>query len=326
MKDVILATIPQNAKVLVDLTLGDGGHSYSWIENLKDVTVVSFDWDIESINFVKELYRDRIAAIYSYNLERDLLEELPNGSQKNSVTKSSGICVANGNTWIVIKSNFIHVGRVLSKLNLNKADFILADLGISSRQIYQKQRGFSFNSKSAILDMRMDTVNYTVKAYDILNLFTRKRLKRLFIETVKMNEFTASKLAQRIDEARAIKKFGDSEDVKRLNKIACKIMPIRKGSRHRLHPSTLMFLALRIAVNQELRNLTELLSNAPAVLNRDGILSLLSYHHGEKETIDLFCANNNLDIGEIYPTNEEIRINRRARSAVLNIIKQHIQQ
>ena len=143
----------------------------------------------------------------------------------------------------------------------------------------------------------------------------------MFEVNVDLNPSVAARLAKAIIQKREEKPFGDKDDVKRLNEIAYKIMPIRKRSRGKLHPATLLFLALRISVNQELTNLSVGLSRAVDVLSKlGGKIFVLSYHSAEHKIIENFANKNRYYYEVIYPTQGEIKRNPRARSARLTVI------
>lgn len=286
---------------IVDGTFGDGGHSKRiYAERVKKFglnKLLSIDWDFSGFD-----------ALSSYNID------LPEVDAKNF----------NGKNWVLVKDNFAHIKQILREIsNISTEDgkiaILLLDLGISSRQYVQKQRGFSFTGYGKV-DMRMNPQMYQVAAYDLLNILPYTKLAQLFKNTVGMPPFMAAKLTKEIIAARTFKKFGNTDDIKRLNDIAYQVSPIRSSSRGKIHPSTLLFLALRIAVNTELSNLQEVLPDALHLLVSGGKLLVMTYHSGEEQVVNAFIAANKVKAEVIAPTPAEIRKNPRARSAKLFII------
>lgn len=130
-------------------------------------------------------------------------------------------------------------------------------------------------------------------------------------------------MAKAIVSARDAQRFGNSNDVKRINAIASKIIPIRKGAVGRLHPATLVFLALRIAVNTELQNLVEALPAATDLIASHGKMLVMTYHSAEEKIVQNFVKENFLSVKKYLPTKNEVARNPRARSAKLFVITKH---
>lgn len=124
----------------IDCTFGDGGHTLYLLNNFKNIKIVAFDWDEDVLKrfFERKIFNGRV---------------------------------------IFIRENFKDIKKSLLKININKVDGILADLGVSSRQLYNLDRGFSFNSK--ILDMRMDNRN-KLTAKEIVNSYSSEDLADIF--------------------------------------------------------------------------------------------------------------------------------------------------
>lgn len=287
---------------IVDTTFGDGGHSKAIyadrVAKLDLNRLLSIDWDMSGY---------RALATHTTELPSLLVEA-------NKASK-----------WVLVEDNFSHLKQILRSV-AQKTEYgeqiavILLDLGISSRQLVQKQRGFSFMG-SGKADMRMNPEMYAIAAYDLLNLLPYTKLTKLFRDTVGMPGPLGARLSREILAARDEKKFGDLHDIARLTDIAHKVVPIRAGSRGRIHPATLLFLALRIAVNTELQNLREVLPTALSHLVKGGVILVMTYHSGEEEVVNAFIAENKVRGEVITPSVHEIRKNPRARSAKLFIIK-----
>ncbi len=297
----------------VDCTLGDGGHSVKLLKEIPGTQVLSLDWDIHSIDFIANFYKDLEFNLFEFNVGNGKLTGLNQ--------------IAENRNWNIVKSNFVFIDKIVQLLSKSgivpeRPDFILLDLGISSRQLAEKERGFSFMGEG-VADMRMDATLKNVKASDLLNVLSRRQLRNLFVKTVGMNKTTALRLAEKIEDARLKRKFGNENDIKRLKHIAYEIMPIRSGATGRLHPATLLFLALRIAVNTELQNLLDVLPIAYSLLDTGGELLVIGYHSSEFDIIERFVEEKNLNAELIKPSNTEITINPRARSAKLFVIKKH---
>jgi 16S rRNA (cytosine1402-N4)-methyltransferase len=295
-----VASAPQIGWI-VDGTFGDGGHSKRiFTERVKKFglnKLLSIDWDFSGFD-----------ALSSYNID------LPEVDLEKF----------EGKNWILVKENFAHIKQILRNVsNISteegKIAVMLLDLGISSRQYVQKQRGFSFSGYGKV-DMRMNPDMYKIAAYDLLNILPYTKLADLFKKAVGMPPFMAAKLAKEIIAARNYKAFGTTEDIKRLNDIAYQIVPIRASSKGRIHPATLLFLALRIAVNTELSNLQEVLPEAAQLLVPGGKLLVMTYHSGEEQVVNAFIATSRIKAEVIVPSPAEIRRNSRARSAKLFII------
>jgi len=287
---------------IVDTTFGDGGHSRAmYAQRVAQYglnRLLSIDWDLSGFR-----------ALATHTAELPVLMVEASAESK----------------WVLAEDNFAHLDSILKTVAQktgygDKIAAILFDLGISSRQLVQKQRGFSFTGMGKA-DMRMNPEVYAIAAYDLLNLLPYTKLTKMFRETVGMPGPLGAKLARELLAARETKLFGHADDISRLSDIAHKVVPIRAGSRGRIHPATLLFLALRIAVNTELQNLREVLPVAHSHLVAKGVMLVMTYHSGEEEVVSAFIAEHNVKAEIIVPSAREIRKNPRARSAKLFIIK-----
>ena len=194
-------------------------------------------------------------------------------------------------------------------------DGILLDVGVSSMQLNEAHRGFSF-SKEGPLDMRMDQTACIDAAY-ILNHYSEKQLEIIF-ETY--GEIKGRKAAAAIVYARKKKPF---ETTLELVHVLEQAGFHRRGKKH---PATLFFQALRIAVNQELEELEQGISNAFGCLQPEGIMAVITFHSLEDRIVKHFFMKHRqehqiLTKKPIIPSYQEIRVNPRARSAKLRAIQ-----
>lgn len=182
-----------------------------------------------------------------------------------------------GTRKVLVKSNFARLGSVLEKLNIKKVDGVLLDLGVSSHQLDQAERGFSFNQQ-APLDMRMDR-SLKQSAYDIVNSFAQKDLEKI------IRTFGEEKMAARI--AKAIlqkRRLSPISTTTELAAVVASAMPA-KLRRQKIHPATRTFQAIRIAVNSELDSIKPAIDSAVSVLNNGGRIAVISFHSLEDRII-----------------------------------------
>jgi len=172
--------------------------------------------------------------------------------------------------------NFAHLADVLRELGLKGVDGILLDLGISLHHLQGSGRGFSF-LRDEPLDMRMDTRTDQTAA-DLVNRLKEDELRRIFQEYGE--ERWSGRIARRIVHARRNQPIRSSGELARLVRAA---VPV--GGRFRIHPATRVFMALRIAVNDELVRLSEFLDQVPEMLNPGGRLCILSFHSLEDRIV-----------------------------------------
>lgn len=226
------------------------------------------------------------------------------------------------NKLIVQKGNFKNLKEIAQKNNFTFVDGILFDLGVSTHQLEKSERGFSFNS-DAPLDMRMDK-SQTVKASDLVNGLNKGELYELF--TKLGEEHYARPIAEAIVRARSIK------PITKCNELADIVLTVRKRSgKDRTHPATRIFQALRIAVNDELNVLREVLPDTLGLVKKDGKIIVISFHSLEDRIVKQFFIQEETGgklIREpekpINPTSEEVDRNPRARSAKLRIARKVI--
>lgn len=271
--------------VMVDATVGHGGHSFLLGRALgPEATIVGMDIDKSAV-------------------------------QRAHATLESLACKV-----ILLHSNFSEIREQLRRLGIEKVDLLLADLGLCSAQLADAGFGLSFQANMP-LDMRIDK-RLKRTAADIVNETDEKPLADLIYQ------FGQDRASRRI--ARFIVQERQTEPITttgRLADIVCRALR-RKGAsrRSRIHPATRTFQALRIAVNDEIENLKKLLASAPGLLRKNGYIALISYHSLEDGLVKRdFMQNAKAGIYRIatkkpiVPAREEIKENRRARSAKLRI-------
>lgn len=275
-----------------------GGHSKEILKLLDGGILVCIDRDIEAINKAKEVLKDY---------------------EKN-------------NEVILIQENHENIPEILNVLGINKVDGILLDLGVSSYQIDNGERGFSYMHNGK-LDMRMDNTT-GITACDIINEYSLEELIRIFKEYGE--EKFASKIAKEIVTQREKKKI---ETTFELNQIIDRVKPyIKKG-----HKSKQVFQALRIEVNKEIVNLEDSVKNMIDILKNKGRIAIITFHSLEDKAIkkvfkekegkctcpkDLpvcVCGyksfGKNLTKKAIIPNKEEILENTRSKSAKLRVFE-----
>lgn len=229
--------------IYVDLTLGRAGHSKEILKKLTNGKLICLDKDIEAIN------------------------------QSNEILKK-----INSN-YVLIKSDFRFLSDVLKKMNIEKVDGIIADLGVSSPQLDNVNRGFSY-SQNSDLDMRMD-IDQSLTAKYILNNYSFETLNKLLIDNADV------KFSQRI--AKEIIKNRPFNESFELVDLLKNILPAKLLKQK--NPAKQVFQALRIAVNDELNAINDLLEQIPNLLNKNGKFLAISFHSKEDYLIKKFYQN-----------------------------------
>lgn len=219
-------------------------------------------------------------------------------------------------------ANFAEVREVLADAGIKGADVLLADLGVSSTQLDQAERGFSFRQDGP-LDMRMDP-RLTRTAGDIVNKLRERELADVFYYNAQ--ESAARRIARTICDARRDARITTTG---RLAEVVCQALGVDPGSRReKIHPATRTFLALRMEVNNEQGALTALLDAAPAALREGGRFGVIAFHSVEDKAIKLdFRRRKNEGVYDIItgkPVSaepEERERNPRSRSAKLRVVR-----
>ncbi len=232
----------------------------------------------------------------------------------------------------VIESNFSLMDCVIKQQGISAVDGILLDLGVSSYQLDTAERGFSYH-KDAPLDMRMSRSGIT--AEEIVNTFTERELSDIFFRFGE--EKFSKRIAAKIAEERKKERIATTLQLAELISSAVPAAARRDG-----HPARRCFQALRIAVNGELDVLTEALDKAFNILNKDGVLAIITFHSLEDRIVKQkfkelttgctcpadfpVCVCGKTPKGHlltrkpIEPSSEELERNPRSRSAKLRVI------
>lgn len=281
--------------VYADLTTGGGGHSLELAKRLSGGRLLCFDQDKEAIEAAGERLK--------------------------------------GYPVTFVKRNFREIGDVLDELGIDKLDGIIADLGVSSHQLDDKDRGFSFHNDAA-LDMRMSSEGMSAK--DVVNEYPFEELRRILYDYGE--EKFAPKIAQGIVDARSIAPI---ETTGQLAEIIKSSVPA--AYRREKNPCRKSFQAIRIEVNGELDALEQMLAAGFERLKVGGKMSIITFHSLEdrivKNKFKEFCTGctcppefpvcvcGKQPRGElttkkpIIPSDEELENNPRSRSAKLRVIR-----
>jgi 16S rRNA (cytosine1402-N4)-methyltransferase len=196
----------------------------------------------------------------------------------DAITNAEKILGSYASNIRLFHGNFIHLPDFLSQLKIAAVDGILLDLGLSLHQIENSGRGFSFR-KDEPLDMRMDKQSGKTAA-SLINNLAREDLRKLFKDYGE--ERWAKQIAHKIVKVREQKKIRSS---KQLAQIVIAAIPRHGLSKQKIHPATRVFMALRIAVNQELDRLQIFMEQAAGFLNPGGRLCVLSFHSLEDRIV-----------------------------------------
>jgi len=284
--------------IIIDCTMGYGGHSSMILEANPHVKVIGIDQDQSAIDFSTsrlEPYKDRV-----------------------EIKKGRFSCV---------------IKDILKEHDKREIKGILADIGVSSLQLDQKERGFSFSSEN--LDMRMDK-DAPLSAATVINEYSNKELQRILLEYGELRNY--KKIASFIVDNRPF------SSAKELSEAIKHLMPTGK----KIHPATLLMQAIRIEVNDELGELNSLLDTIEEARFSNTKIAIISFHSLEdrivknrfskwrencicpKEAMRCTCSND-YSYGKILTKkpltaeDEELRANSRSRSAKLRVFETDIQ-
>ncbi|KKQ90175.1 MAG: Ribosomal RNA small subunit methyltransferase H [Candidatus Curtissbacteria bacterium GW2011_GWC2_38_9] len=272
---------PARGKLFIDATVGGGGHAFELLK--RGGKVLGIDRDPEAIKHIKKS------------------QKLKAKSQK----------------LVLVCGNFSQIGEIAKSEGFSQLSGILFDLGVSSHQLEEARRGFSFIHEGP-LDMRMDP-NLNVRAFDLVNNFDKRRLNEIF-KTYSQEELSWP-IADAICRARQVKTIETTTELAKIVEAVYARHIKRKNKR--IHPATKTFLALRLVVNSELLNLEDSLPQTVDLLEIGGRLVIVSYHSLEDGIVKRFFKQESrlkiLTPKPIGPENSEIEANPRARSAKLRV-------
>ncbi len=241
--DETLRFLPTSSSFLmVDATLGLGGHSEAALSNSPGSVVIGIDQDEAAISRAK----DRLAGF--------------------------------GGRFTAVHGNFSSIMQIVENANLGQPDAIIADLGVSSLQLDDQSRGFSFRF-DAPLDMRMDPRSGGHTAAELLETLSETDLANIIYQ------FGEERMSRRI--ARWIGERNErNEPIKTTKELADLVgRAVKHGPKDKVHPATRTFQALRIAVNGELDILEKFLIDSVACLSDEGVLAVISFHSLEDRIV-----------------------------------------
>lgn len=283
--------------VYVDGTMGGGGHSYEILSRGDDVRLIGIDRDIEAIHASEQRLREFESR------------------------------------FLAVNENFSRIKSVLKRLEIEKIDGAVLDLGVSSYQIDNEERGFSY-MHDAKLDMRMDRTS-PKSAYDVINGYSVSELTRIFYEYGE--EKWSKRIAEFIEEKRKKGPVKTTGELVEIIKAAVPQGARKEGS----HPAKRVFQAVRIEVNGELSILKSALEDFLDVLNPGGRLCVITFHSLEDRIVKRVFADKAkgckcppefpvcvcggkpeikiITKKPVLPSEEELKINSRSKSAKLRI-------
>lgn len=306
MQEVLELIELKTSGVIVDATLGGGGHLNQILQTHQDMKVLAFDQDVDAIQRYRRAY----------------LQEVNEQRINETISKYR----VDNNLLFLINENFAKLNSVTKDLGIKKIDRVLADLGTSQDQLEDQERGFSYK-RNAELDMRMDQ-RLNVRAADLLNGLTYKQLVKLFSELADLGRISKVLSGLIVDE----RKKNKIVSTKQLNNLIYRAVSFPKGSRtsQKERVSSLearVFQALRIAVNQELYSLKQFLPQAFGALNFEGRLIVVTFHSGEDRIVKNFFREKEKRkeaeslVRLLTPQDSEIQVNPRSSSAKVRAIK-----
>lgn len=292
--------------VYVDCTLGGAGHSEYLLSKLNEKGhLYAFDQDVTAINNAKQKLKKYV--------------------DKGMVT--------------FIHRNFSHLKEALNQQGVTEVNGILYDLGVSSPQLDQAERGFSYH-QDAPLDMRMDQENQTLTAKEVVNRYTYQELVKIFYQYGE--EKFSKQIARKIEKARLEAPIETTGQLVEIIKDGIPAPARRKGG----HPAKRIFQAIRMEVNQELESIERSLEQAIELLAPLGYLSVITFHSLEDKLVkNLFKEYGKaketppglpvvpkefqpilkiITKKPILPSNIELEKNNRSRSAKLRVVQKNI--
>ena len=279
----LLAVVPGDT--VVDATVGSGGHARLFADAIgPDGTLIAIDVDPQDLSIAERSLADAPCRVE------------------------------------LVRANFATIGEVLQDLGVSGVDVLFADLGVSSTQLDDPERGLSFQQDGP-LDMRLDS-GLKVTATDLINGLRERELADLFFYNAQ--EVLSRRIARRICDARRDKRITTTQQLAAVVAAAVGGHPTSRKSK--IHPATRTFMALRIAVNSEKESLDKFLDAAPALLRPGGRIGVIAFHSGEDRPVKLdFRKRKNDKVYRVVTKKpvvadaEERRANPRSRSAKLRV-------
>lgn len=281
----------------VDGTLGGGGHSFHILQRLEEGRLIGIDQDTDALNAATNRLK-----IY-------------------------------GDKFIPVHSNFSELKNVLAELEIKKIDGLLLDLGVSSFQLDEAERGFSYMNDGK-LDMRMNQSD-AFTAYEVVNQYSERKLTEIISEYGEEN--WANRIAKFIVESRSVKPIETTFELVEIIKNAIPAAARKDGP----HPAKRTFQAIRIEVNNELRIIEQTIEDAVKVMNKGGRIAIITFHSLEDRIVKnaykklaqgctcppefpvCVCGGKPkvkiITRKPILPSDDEVEGNPRARSAKLRV-------
>jgi 16S rRNA (cytosine1402-N4)-methyltransferase len=286
LQEILTWLDPQPGKIFVDCTLGRAGHASAIAQRLSsNGLLIGLDADPRNLQFAS----DRLKTVVPPCPSR------------------------------LFHANFAELADVLEEVGVKQVDGILADLGISTNQLFDEQYGLSFAAPMA-LDMRLDP-RIRRSAAHLVNNLGEEELADVLYKLA--DERYSRRIARKIGEARRISPITTTD---RLAELVREAVPVKFGPPQRIDPATRTFMALRMAVNQEVENLAGLLEQAPKFLKPGGRLAVVSFHSVEDRLVKQAFRSAEqtglltvLTPKPLSPSFEETTANPRSRSAKLRV-------
>jgi 16S rRNA (cytosine1402-N4)-methyltransferase len=284
VNEILDLLAPSPGGVFIDCTLGRAGHASAISARLgSDGLLIGLDADPRNLEFAKQRLASAPCRVRLFH------------------------------------ANFAELEEVLAQAKVDHVDGILADLGISTNQLFEEPYGLSF-SQDMTLDMRLDP-RIDETAADIVNKMRETDLANVLYELAQ--ERYSRRIAKKIAEARRISPITSTTTLAELVRSA---IPTRGGAPERIDPATRTFMALRMKVNRELENLEALLKQAPGFLRSGGRLAIVSFHSMEDRLVKQAFRSAEqtgqlkvLTKKPLTPTETELAANPRSRSAKLRV-------
>jgi 16S rRNA (cytosine1402-N4)-methyltransferase len=286
--EVLRLMSPQEGEVFVDCTLGRGGHALEIAGKLgKSGLLIGLDVDPRNLQFASERLRGAVCTTRFFH------------------------------------AGFGELSEVLAQVGIGAVDGLLADLGVSTNQLFDPAYGLSFDL-AAPLDMRLDP-RLEKTAADLVNRMPERELANVLYELAQ--ERYSRRIARKIGEARRLSPILTTD---RLAEIVRGAIPRRHGPPEAIDPATRTFMALRMAVNRETQNLSRLLERGPGFLRPGGRMAVISFQSTEDRLVKrAFAALSQAGFVQaltkkpVAPTEMEIERNPRSRSARMRVVRKN---
>jgi 16S rRNA (cytosine1402-N4)-methyltransferase len=286
LDEVLKYLLPSLGQTIVDCTIGRAGHAWAIGQRLgEDGLLIGLDADPRNLRFAAERLKGQPCRVRLF------------------------------------QANFAKLSKVLEEAGNPPVNAILADLGVSTNQLFDPDYGMSFD-RPGPLDMRLDP-DLPENAADLVNRLPEESLANVLYELAQ--ERYSRQIARKIVERRRVSPIKDTEALAELVRSA---IPRRGGPPTRIDPATRTFLALRMAVNREMENLAELLKQGPAALDPGGRMAVISFQSMEDRLVkQAFRSLEQTGLMKVItkkplsPTAEESARNPRSRSAKMRVVQ-----